>query len=185
MEVPPEDPWAGSTDEEFLSLVTAFEAKLEKAACLPASVLQSNKMNKFEQFHREHISSALVEDWREKGHKLSFSNQGCFTIFYDAEKADCEWEKAKVLYDAGHLPGITKIARANQELSPGNGVAFCFFSGPASQEKFLLEVGRCLLVQLQFTRQSCSAGYPAKIYYKLRKKTPLYYNGPCFYAVPY
>jgi hypothetical protein len=183
---PPLDPneedsiWNGMTDEEMLLVYEDYQKKQSGAA-----VSTAPKRNTFEQLHEPTISSALFFEWSQKGYAVSFSNLGFFSLFFDLDKVDAAWQMLSHLYLARQLFGIYKMARANAELRPGNGIVILIFTGPTKEKDFVLDVGRKVVLQLQYTKQRCSKNYPRALYFKKGKKALLFENGPFCYKLPY
>lgn len=202
-----EDDFSDQEEFKILSEEVVREMATEKEALLKATTAAGGSaarttstvqtLKRFEQVQDTAVLQKWVSKWALQNERLSFSNTGCWTLFYDEQNVAKAWSKITALYRSGKLYGVVKLAKANgvYEKNPSSrGFPILAFTGPAQKEDFVKEVGHRLLQSMEytqqkcskkFTREQCSLSYPRNIYYKVTKKGKLFENGPPYYVLSY
>ena len=185
-----EDLWSGCSDSELLNLYEQTQAE-HSAKEYRYGVRRlrpiAGENSGFEFLQVQSVSARVYDFWHQKGQKLSFSSVGFYSLFFDVIQIDEAWEKLSEYYLTGRLPGVIKLARAKKSRSQTTGLPILVFCGPAKEKKYILQIGRLVLITLDhnYKKASCSRGFPPFIYYRLKNKTAFYPGGPTSYALPY
>jgi hypothetical protein len=101
---------------------------------------------------------------------VSPEETGKWMLFYDADKIDAAWSKAKRLYEAGELTGISNMKVStnyeNPRASSTDSKVLIFYCGPSSNEQKVMEFGRNLLAKMRYERQESAGSFQPFVYYK-------------------
>jgi hypothetical protein len=101
---------------------------------------------------------------------MATEGTGKWMLYFDLDRIDDAWERAKKLYTDRELEGIVcmKVSTAfnNPRATGKDSKVIIFYCGPSGDEDKVVAYGKNLLEKMSYKKQKCAGFFPPYIYYK-------------------